>query len=256
MGWFYFDESIHERGGFIIGAFVYSEHDLSPVVRDALAALGLKPGIDEFKSSSKMLQEPIQSTLRSHLKRFFWDTRLGLVVVPYSERAILGNAALTGLKKILTANGLESVRNQVFFDEGVMFSGQRNLIADLALDVSCDFFFEQDSRQIGGIQIADLTAHTFSVTLLEELGLISKKVKAGENSGYDPDLDIELGFELWAGVRYHFFTQDQVDMNQNQLDGFTLDTGTYALYVSPSCPPTLTSAAQRRFGTTYVGCIH
>ena len=29
MGYFYFDESIHDRAGFIVGAFVYSEH-ISP----------------------------------------------------------------------------------------------------------------------------------------------------------------------------------------------------------------------------------
>ncbi len=30
MGYFYFDESIQERGGFIIGAFVYASNDMTP----------------------------------------------------------------------------------------------------------------------------------------------------------------------------------------------------------------------------------
>jgi len=34
--------------------------------------------------------------------------------------------------------------------------------------------------------------------LLAELGLVKKTVKAGEK-GYDPDSDMELEFELWAG---------------------------------------------------------
>lgn len=256
MGWFYFDESIHERGGFIIGAFVYCESDLSPAVFEALSAVGLEPGTDEFKSSAKMSEDTAQTFLRSRLKRLFWKAKLGLVVVPFSDRTVLGNAALTGLKKLLTANGLESTRHQVYFDEGVPFLNRNKHMAELSLSGSCDFFFNQDSRQIGGIQMADLAAHTFSIMLLEELGLLTKTVKAGPNSGYDPDLDIELGFEMWATVRYHFFTKDQIDPDKDQLDGFSLDTGTYAVSVSPSCPPALASASQRRFGTMYVGCIH
>jgi hypothetical protein len=64
-------------------------------------------------------------------------------------------------------------------------------------------FLEVDSIKVKGIQLADLVAHTFATMLLEQLGLVDKKVKAGENSGYDPDLEIELGFELWASIRYN-----------------------------------------------------
>jgi hypothetical protein len=39
------------------------------------------------------------------------------------------------------------------------------------------------------------------VMLLERLGHLKKMVKGGANSGYDPDLDIGLGFELWASLR-------------------------------------------------------
>ncbi len=43
MGFFYFDESIQQRAEFIIGAFVYSEADLTPAVLEAITPAGLKP---------------------------------------------------------------------------------------------------------------------------------------------------------------------------------------------------------------------
>ena len=55
MGFFYLDESIHEKAGFIIGAFVYHKTDITPLVFAALAEVGLRPGIHEFKSGARMI---------------------------------------------------------------------------------------------------------------------------------------------------------------------------------------------------------
>jgi hypothetical protein len=55
MGYFYFDESIHPREGFILGSFVGSPCDESAQVERALAETGFQPGVDEFKSGSRML---------------------------------------------------------------------------------------------------------------------------------------------------------------------------------------------------------
>ncbi|MFH0777999.1 MAG: hypothetical protein V2A71_05135 [Candidatus Eisenbacteria bacterium] len=53
MGFFYFDESIHDRAGFILGAWVCSQSDLTPVVNKAIAEAGLQPGMHEFKSGAR-----------------------------------------------------------------------------------------------------------------------------------------------------------------------------------------------------------
>lgn len=45
MGHFYFDETIQERGGFIIGAFVYSPNDVTPEVFSAIEQVGMRPRI-------------------------------------------------------------------------------------------------------------------------------------------------------------------------------------------------------------------
>jgi hypothetical protein len=118
-------------------------------------------------------------------------------------------------------------------------------------------YFEQDSRIVCGLQLADLVAHTCSIMLLESLGLVTKTVKAGENSGYDPDLDIELGFELWASLRYNFFSKPapHPDTWRDQSD-YRVEVKGVGLYVSDSCPELLKEKALDRFGEMYLGCIH
>jgi hypothetical protein len=64
MGYFYFDESIHQRGDFILGAWVYSNDDLSPQVLHAIEVTGLIPGVDEFKSGRRMDREPQHNVQR------------------------------------------------------------------------------------------------------------------------------------------------------------------------------------------------
>jgi hypothetical protein len=257
VGYFYIDESIHERAGFILAAYVYSAHDLTPLVYERLRSVGLEPGKNEFKSSTKMTTDPIQRTLRSELKEVLRSTKLGLVVIPSTERYNLGAEALRGLNKILQANKLTNQRHHIYFDQGIVFRRHSDLTLELGMKNYCDILVGQDSRLIGGLQLADLAAHTMSVMLLETLGVVTKTVKAGPNSGYDPDLDIEIGFEMWASLRYHFFTMDNIDPEaDDQLMAFTLDTGSYAVYISDSCTDNLRSAVEKRFGKCYLGCIH
>lgn len=256
MGYFYFDESIHERAEFILGAFVYSGVDLTPMVFEKLRQVGLQPGVDEFKSSSIMSTNMQQRKLRNLLKSLLWDVKIGLVVIPCSERQRLGSDALRGLNKIIEVNRLADRKHHAYFDEGINFQNLGGVRRELNLDRCCVIHPQENSCSIGGIQLADLVAHTLSTMLLETLGLISKKVKAGPNSGYDPDMDIELGFELWATLRYHFFTQDQIDIDVDPLEGFSLDVGSYAVYFSNDCSEKLKGAVIDRFGSCYMGCIH
>jgi hypothetical protein len=51
------------RAGFIIGAFVYSEEDLTPPVFETLKIAGLAPGMDEFE------ERPIQQMREEDLLR-------------------------------------------------------------------------------------------------------------------------------------------------------------------------------------------
>lgn len=259
MRYFYFDESIHPRGGFIIGAFVYSEDDVTEDVFQALAEVGLVPRQDEFKSRTPMAEDSRQRVLRDKLKMLLQGTNVGLVVLPIDSRARLGSEALQGLGKILSANFQGMQKHCVYFDQGIEIDNSNVLIRLFEQKQDCEVFAEQDSRIIGGLQLADLAAHCLSIMLLEALGIISKTIKAGEESGYDPDVDISIGFELWATLRYCFF-KDQgptiEELESNPVDSLMFDTGAYALYISPYCSAELRTAAEARFSTVYLGCIH
>ncbi|EDZ66895.1 hypothetical protein NOC27_222 [Nitrosococcus oceani AFC27] len=96
--------------------------------------------------------------------------------------------------------------------------------------------------------------------LMEQMGLITKRVKAGENSGYHPDELIELGFELWASLRYALFG------NNEYIEGLSSPPDDPAnpyfrvegigLYISPDCQKDLEENSRQCFGINYLGCIH
>lgn len=259
MGFFYFDESIHEKGKFIIGAFVYHKEDITPQVFDALAEAGLRPGIDEFKSGARMVARPEQAKAREHLYNLLHSVRTGVVVIPVTEREKLGDEAIAGLGKILEANQLAAVSHQVFLDQGITVSGAALEIFRKGPGGLCEVHINQDSRIIGGIQLSDLVAHTMSVMLLEQLGFVKKMVKAGENSGYDPELEVELGFELWALLRYSFFKAPEPKTGpipDDQVGELIFDVENYGLHIAATCDNALREAALLRFGECYLGCIH
>jgi hypothetical protein len=119
----YFDESIHDRAGFALGAYVCGP-DADSVVSDALVASGLVPGVDEFKSSSRMDRDPQQAALRDLLKGDLSGFRIGVAVAPSSPRTSLGHAAIRGLTGIIRANNLLRWNVKAFFDEGIFPSAQ------------------------------------------------------------------------------------------------------------------------------------
>jgi hypothetical protein len=258
MGFFYFDESTHEKGGFTLGAFVYSERSLDGPVSEALRASDLVPYVDEFKSGSRMDRHPEQVRARYELRGVFRSLcRVGVIVAAVSTPGELGLEALMGLEKIISANRLSSDSHDVFFDEGTFLSEQagHRAVSQRPTLRSSRFFFEQDSVEVPGLQVADLLAHSCAMMLLTELGLINKTVKAGENSGFDPDLDVSLDFELNANLRHHFFSvKTSPDPRLNE--DFWFDVESRGLHVAENCDASLKRAALSRFGRMFLGCIH
>jgi hypothetical protein len=261
MGFFYFDESIHKRGHFALGAFVYTEESLDGPVADALSKAGLTPSVDEFKSGALMDRYPEQARARDLLHSVIFENhcRIGVVVAPHYPCLALGPEAIRGLKKILSANQFRSGSHEAYFDEGIFGTantGERAVNAAGILQ-ACRFHFEQDSVQVPGIQVADLVAHTCATMLLAQLGVVKKMVKSGENSGYDPDSDMELEFKLWAGLRYNFFAAaaPPIDTWESQLD-FQVDVKSRGLQIADACEERVREAALIRFGSMYLGCIH
>jgi hypothetical protein len=145
MGFFYFDESIHERGNFSLGAFVFSYEPLDGPVGEALAKSGLTPGVDEFKSSSRMDRCPEQARARSLLNTVVHEhCGFGVVVAPHNPRTLLGSEAMRGLGKILSTINFRSASHEVFFDEDIFGSTTAGERAANAVSIvqPCGFHFE------------------------------------------------------------------------------------------------------------------
>ena len=131
------------------------------------------------------------------------------------------------------------------------------MLASILAIPNCTCHFEQDSKFVRGIQLADLTAHTCSIMLKECLGLVSKKIKAGENSGYDPETEIDLGFELWASIRYSIFRSRVNSLGADPLlINASFDVEPFGLFISEQCSEELASNARARSSMVYLGCIH
>jgi hypothetical protein len=259
MGFFYFDESVHSRGDFTLGAFAYSETSLDQHVAEALDQSGLNPYEDEFKSGSLMARHPEQAHARSLLKSIARKhCRVGIVTAPASPNT-LGLEAMLGLSKIVSTNSFRSPSHDVFFDEGIFTASDdsRRLASQFCSAQNCRFHLEQRSDKILGLQVADLIAHTCATMLLARIGLVKKTIKAGPDSGYEADSDIPLEYELWASLRNNFFAAapPPFDSWKSQLD-FTVDVASRGLHISQGCDGALREAALLEFGSMYLGCIH
>lgn len=178
MGYFYLDESIHDEAGFIITSCVYSHNDISPDVDDLLLALGYTPGEDEFKSSAIKATDERSRSLRQQIKDLIHSkTSIGLIVVPNDDRSLLGMESIIGLGRIIRANKLDTETHTIYFDEGIISCREYNMLTKDVLDNNI-ILWGQDSKKIGGLQVADCVAHTLSIMLKEEMGLVTKKVRA------------------------------------------------------------------------------
>lgn len=257
MSWLYFDESIRNSGDFIVGALVMSNEDLSITVRDQWRAMGHDPNTFEYKSSTPKLNNLESQQQRAFLGGLLLSAKLGLVVCPCNERRSLG-AHCARLLTQLQATGLLAAGNhEVFVDQNISIPKleQQSLgVSGIALHVN------QDSRLVAGLQLADHAAHALGGMLLEEMGVVRKTVLAGEGSGYAPDLEIDLGFELWAGLRYALIGKNEYIPGlspppDDPANPYFVVEG-YGLLISSGCSDKLSEHARRRFGTNYLGCIH
>ncbi len=257
MSYFYFDETIRERGNFIIGALVVSEHDLSPIVSEQWHRLGLNPESAEYKSSDPKENSKFGVVQRQIMAELLQRSKLALTVAPVSERLRLGEYCTDLLIQLADTGFLQEGEHVLYLDQNI-----RLVLGDIERlrDLNISPFPGSDSKKVGGIQVADHAAHALGGMLLEEMGLITKQVRAGENSGYPPDDLLELGFELWASLRYALIGRNEYieGLSPHPDDPanpyFRIDG--VGLHVASTCSETLIQQARSRFGVNYLGCIH
>lgn len=90
--------------------------------------------------------------------------------------------------------------------------------------------------------------------LLDALGKTSRIVTV-PNSGYDEDVEIDLGFEMWAGIRYAFLSVEN-GAGIDDEDFAVVLVELHGLYIDPSASSEVAATARHRFGSMYLGCIH
>lgn len=251
----YFDESIRDNGKFIIGAVVISEEDLSTQIRAQWELMGLNPN-DEYKSSAIKSENEVSVKQREFIRSLLHSSKLALVVLPSHDRKELGNYCAELVLQLLSTKKLFGNTHNLFVDENVFMNKDVQLKLD---SVGVNLYLNSDSKKEAGIQLADHASHALGGMLLEEMGLIKKQVKAGENSGYHPDEMLDLGFELWASLRYALIGDNQyiegLSPPDDPANPYFMVNG-YGLYIAASCVENLESCAKKRFGINYLGCIH
>lgn len=257
MSYLYFDESIREHGEFIIGALVKSDQDLTPPIHRQWVDMGLDPTTDEYKSSATKTDSETSREQRRFLRGMLQRAGLGLTVSPLHKRTDLGKHCGELVLQLVNTGKLEKSEHILYSDQNIKVPSRDRERLDHA-GIECHV--NVDSREVAGIQLADHAAHALGGMLLEEMGIVTKSVRAGENSGYAPEELLQLGFELWADLRYALIGKNEYieglspppDDPANPF--FRVDG--YGLYVSPSCSDELAEHARKRFGVNYLGCIH
>lgn len=253
----YFDESIRDNGEFIIGALVVSDDDLSSRIKEQWESMGLNPNSDEYKSSAIKANNEVSVKQRDFIRHLLHNSKLALVVLPNDDRNQLGNYCAELVLQLLDTDMLRKEAHEFYLDENIFIDKdiQRNLE-----NCGVNLYLNSDSKMEAGIQLADHASHALGGMLLEEMGIVKKQVKAGENSGYHPEDMLDLGFELWASLRYALIGDNQYIEGlspppDDPANPYFMVDG-YGLYIANSCSEALSAAAKKRFGINYLGCIH
>ncbi|MGP5307477.1 hypothetical protein [Vreelandella alkaliphila] len=257
MAYLYFDESIRDQGEFIVGALIISDTEVSNEIREQWIAFGLDPDANEYKSSSIKNGDEISLRQRDYVGYMVTRSKLALTILPLNDRRQLGNNLAELIFQLIKTGLLEESEHSAYVDENIKISQAYQARLQ---EAGVKLFLNSNSATIAGIQLSDHASHILGSMLLEELGIIKKQVKAGENSGYHPDELFELGFELWANVRYALLGK------QTYIEGFSpppddpanpyFKIEGYGLHIAPTCPEPLAQSARKRFGINYLGCIH
>jgi len=243
----YIDESIHDKHGFMLLAYVICRHD----PQDALINILKKYGIEEFHACKKMHNNQIMQKLRSDIRSYVnsycgW----GVWVLPNTARPNIKDDfsnVVADISKFILNEPL-----RIYVDEGVISDREADEIRSV---LKIDSINICSSHKVNGIQLADLVAALCGIRLREEISGNPKMLTYGDDSGFDPPIEAELGYELWASLRYSMLRHPE-PKGDEMLDMTSFDTEGCGLFVSPHCSDELSKKARKLFGEVYLGCIH
>lgn len=257
----FIDDSFQAEANFVAIAFVCSETDVEADVVTALIDAGLRPGVDEFKSSAPMSGSPELQRLRKRLRQTIIQSYAPIALLFASaDRRALPHAVVTTLAQLVENNRLNPDQH-VFVDQGIFKSAEqvRRLTAAEPALARCVVYWREDSRVRVGIQLADLVANAGAYIVKEQMNGAGKTVHLGAESGYGDDgIDVELGWFMKMLLRRNFLCErKEFDDSMENLDPyFTRHLLGYGLFMSDDLPLPVRIATETALGATWLGCLH
>lgn len=254
FGSVFFDDSRHDRCNFALGAFVCAHGAAIDKLPKLLVAHGLTPYVDEFKSGTIMRNNPRLRDLREEFLRLLqFHCLLAVVISPPRPAYSLGWAALSHVPSLCEHPLLKSERCDIYFDQGLFPSvtSAATRAESLPISPSTALHFEQDSRAVLGLQLADLAAHAAAMMLVEELEG-ARKIFSGENPASGESFDFTLQWKFWQQLRRNFLSKPMEESGERA--GYA-QLAPYGLHIDPGCPEKVRAIAEKRFGSLFLGCI-
>lgn len=176
----YFDESLRDGGGLIAGALIVSDIDLTTIVHERWRALGFDPIQFEYKSRGDKTGLEAR-VLRDEVHAFLEWAQVAIVICPLEDRRNLGVHAVSLATQLASTGCIGPGPHVLYLDQGIKVAN-RDLARAEALHIQV--LVEQDSRVVGGLQVADHVSHLLGTLLLERMGRVTKMIRAGEFSAH------------------------------------------------------------------------
>jgi len=272
----YIDESIYESHGFVITALVFSDSAFGDKVSEALQASGLRVPEEEYKSSTRMDDDPKMRSARETLLTVLNDSsRIAIFVGPF-YRPHLGRQTLQALQSVVIRNGIARSGLSAFFDREIFVSqseaARLHGIFHGLHDVTVHA--QQDSKLVFGIQAADAVAHCFGQIIKDAVTGKPKMIDiGGDGTGYEKGSTAPLGWALLMQLRHALLTRPVVydgSLYSSECDPAVLDPQNddpvsfaqhpvllgWGVQVAPESEMDLRVAVEQTLGKIWLGCIH
>jgi hypothetical protein len=241
----YIDDSIHDEHDFMLLSYVICKHDPQKDLQKVLSEYG----VEEFHACEKMkdnnVMQKIRSSVRSHINN---RTKWGVFVLPSNVRHKIFEDFSFFINTLKDMYPDQDVN--IYVDQGIISNSEANLLSSEHNDLTVR---NCDSSEVNGIQLADLAAALCGVRLREEMSGKTKTLTYGESSGFNPPIEADLGYELWASLRYSMHRKDKPVSDE---DIATFKTTGYGYLISQKVSNDVYSKANKIFGEVYLGCIH
>lgn len=277
----YIDESMHPSEGFVVISFVFASGRFNSSVSRKLVRSGLDPRTEEYKSGTRMDNNPSMRRARDALLNLAGsETKVAIYVGPFNSTSIdrpkLGKDSLQALQSILLRNDIRPSNLSVYFDEEIFPSVEEAVRLHKVFHYlrACRIHAREDSRCRLGIQVADVIAHTFAQIVKEHVTGTQKMVEiGGEGTGYTKGTKAPLGWDLLMNLRYALYTRPMVYNGERYrvlsdpviLDPINDDPVNYGqnpillgwgVQIAPEAPNRLRQSVEDALGRIWLGCIH